>query len=165
MTAPPVTCHTRPVHVVDLAARDTHPLRMAVLRDGTASDEVVFDGDELATTFHLGMRDDGQLIAISSWMERRHPDFPTRPGYQLRGMATDPARRGTGAGALLLTAGVERCRARGAALVWARARMSALGFYTRHGFETRGPTYVDPTTGLPHTDIVLTNFQVVSDTT
>jgi predicted GNAT family N-acyltransferase len=141
------------VHVVDLTARDTHRLRRTVLRDGTASDEVVFDGDELPTTFHLGVRDHGELIAISSWMERRHPDLPTLPAYQLRGMATDPARRGTGAGALLLTAGIERCRTRGAALVWARARVSALGFYTHHGFDTHGPEYIDSTTGLPHTDI------------
>ena len=142
------------MHIVEIAAGDTHPLRRTVLRDGTKSDQVDFDGDDESTTFHLGARDGGELIAISTWMIRRYPDLPAIAGYQLRGMAIDPARRGEGVGAMLLDGGVDRCRSQAAELVWARARMSALGFYERHGFETRGPEYTDVTTGLPHIDIV-----------
>jgi predicted GNAT family N-acyltransferase len=143
------------VHIVEISPTATHPLRRSVLRDGTASDVVVFDGDDLPTTFHLGaMSDDGILIGISSWMERRYPDLPALSGSQLRGMATDPAVRGTGAGAAMLAAGVARCADGGIDVVWARARISALGFYVAHGFEPRGPEYTDLTTGLPHVDIV-----------
>lgn len=140
--------------IVDLAAADTFPLRRAVLRDGTKSDRVMFDGDDLASTFHLGVRDGGDLVAISTWMVRCYPDLPALAGYQLRGMATDPARRGSGVGAALLAAGIEQCRASGAEVVWARARTSALGFYKRHGFAPKGPEYTDLTTGLPHIDII-----------
>lgn len=143
-------------HVVHLTADETHPLRRRVLRDGTPSDVVVFDGDELDSTFHLGFRtDQGDVVGVSTWLARNYPDRPADVGYQLRGMATDPTHRGTGAGAAMLLAGIDRCRDLGATLVWARARDTALGFYTRHGFATVGLGYVDLTTGLPHHDILL----------
>lgn len=140
--------------LVDLRPEETHPLRRTVLRDGTPSDVVVFDGDELSTTFHLGYRVDGELVAISTWLARPYPDRPAEPGVQLRGMATAASHRGTGVGALLLAAGLERCARAGATLVWARARDAALAFYERHGFTTVGPGYTDLTTGLPHHDVV-----------
>ncbi len=142
--------------MVEITAADTHPLRARVLRAGTPSYVVVFDGDELDTTLHIGCRLGGELIGISTWLARPYPDRPAEVGYQLRGMATDPARRGVGAADAMLTAGLDRCRGAGATVVWARARDSALGFYARHGFGTVGLGYVDLTTGLPHHDIVLT---------
>ena len=142
------------MEVIEIDADATHPLRKSVLRDGTRSDRVVFDGDEQASTFHLAVPGDDGPIGIATWMERRYPDLPALLGYQLRGMATDPEHRGRGIAAALLTEGVERCAGRGAQVVWARARISALGFYEQHGFEPRGPEYVDTTTGLPHVDIV-----------
>lgn len=147
---------TGPVRIVELTAAETHPLRWSLLRDGTASRVVVFDGDELDTTFHLGARGtDGEPIAISTWIERPYPDRPGVPAHQLRGMATAPGHRGTGVSTDVLRAGLDRCRAAGSLLVWARARATALGFYVRHGFEPVGAEYVDLTTGLPHRDILL----------
>ncbi len=140
--------------IVEITAADTHELRRRVLRDGTDSDVVVWDGDDDPHTFHLGVRGDDDLIAVSSWMQRRHPDRPAEDAIQLRGMATDPDHRGTGLGSMLLAAGLDRCAETGVALVWARARVTALPFYVRHGFEPVGPVYTDLTTGLPHRDIV-----------
>jgi thiamine transport system ATP-binding protein len=140
--------------IVEIAATDTHELRRRVLRDGTPSVVVTFDGDELDSTFHLGCRRDGQLIGVSTWMLAAYPDRPAETAYQLRGMATEPALQGTGIGEALLLTGVQRCRDAGAALVWARARDTALGFYERHGFEPVGLGYVDLTTNLPHHDVV-----------
>lgn len=141
--------------IVDLTAEQTHPLRRTVLRDGTASDDVVFDGDGDADTFHLGAEVGGGIGAVSTWVRRRYPDLPAQPAHQLRGMATEVALRGSGVSSTLLSAGLERCRDAGSDVVWARARVTALSFYLRHGFETRGVQYVDLTTGLPHHDIVL----------
>lgn len=140
--------------IVDLRPEDTHALRRAILRDGTASDVVVFDGDELPNTLHLGAVLDGEIIAISTWLRRDHPDRPDHRGVQLRGMATAPDHRGTGISAELLAAGIARCRTVGVALVWARARVAALNFYVRHGFDEVGDDYVDSTTGLAHHDII-----------
>ena len=148
--------HSGVVDVVRLTASDTHPLRRSVLRDGTPSDQVVFDGDDEPTTFHLGVRADDEIVAISTWMARRYPDLPALAGYQLRGMAIDRSMQGAGVGGRLLVAGVERCIELGAVVVWARARVTALAFYERHGFTTHGPEYTDLTTGLQHVDIVRT---------
>lgn len=142
------------IEIVELTAAATHPLRRSVLRDGTISDVVEFDGDDDASTFHLGARLHDELIGVSTWLERRHLDHPDEPAFQLRGMATRPGQRSTGVGTALLHAGLARCADAGAELVWARARTTAIDFYERHGFETLGPIYVDPTTGLDHRDIV-----------
>ena len=142
------------INVVELTAGQTHPIRRAVLRQGTASDIVTFDGDEAPDTFHLGAETDGDIVAISSWIRRRYPDLPVHEAHQLRGMATLPSHRGNGIGALLLLAGLDRGAADGSTVVWARARVSAVPFYTRHRFEPRGVEYIDLTTGLPHHDIV-----------
>ncbi len=141
--------------IVEITASQTYALRRSVLRDGTASDSVEFDGDLLPTTFHLACRlDDGGLVGISTWLARAYPDRPADAAFQLRGMATDPSQRGTGIGTALLVAGIERCRAAGATLVWARARDTAIAFYERHGFRTAGLGYVDLTTALSHHDII-----------
>ena len=142
------------VRIAQIEAVDTHDLRRSLLRDGTASDQVVFDGDDDEDTFHLGAFEVSTLVAISTWMHRRYPDLPGHPGHQLRGMATTPSARGTGVSDLMLVTGSGRCGEVGSTLIWARARVAALSFYQRHGFETRGHQYVDLTTGLPHHDIV-----------
>lgn len=140
--------------IVEIAAADTHDLRRRVLRDGTPSVVLTWDGDDEPTTCHLGVRDGDEIVAISTWLRRRYPDRPADDAFQLRGMATDPAHRGTGVSSRLLVVGLDRCASDGATLVWARARVAALSFYERHGFEPVGPEYVDLTTGLPHRDIL-----------
>lgn len=140
--------------IVEIAAADTHDLRRRVLRDGTPSDVVVWEGDAEPGTFHLGARTPDGLIAISTWLRRRYPDRPAEDAVQLRGMAVDPDHRGTGVADRLLVTGLERCAAEGATLVWARARVAALSFYVRHGFVPTGAEYTDLTTGLPHRDVL-----------
>lgn len=145
---------TAAVEIVEITPADTHALRRRILRDGTASDQVEWDGDDESDTVHLGALVDGELVAISSWMRRRYPDRPADDAFQLRGMATDPTHRGSGVSAELLRHGLARCESAGASLVWARARVAALSFYVRHGFEPVGPEYTDLTTGLAHRDIL-----------
>ena len=140
--------------IVEIAAADTHDLRRRVLRDGTPSDVVDWEGDAEPGTFHLGALTPDGLIAISTWLRRRYPDRPAEDAVQLRGMAVDPDHRGTGVADRLLVTGLERCAAEGATVVWARARVAALSFYVRHGFVPTGAEYTDLTTGLPHRDIL-----------
>jgi predicted GNAT family N-acyltransferase len=143
------------VQVVEIGAGDTHDLRRRVLRNGTASDVVVFDGDDLPTTFHLGISShDGRIVAISTWLQRPHPGSPGRPAHQLRGMATAPDVQRAGLGSELLAAGITACGDRGSEIVWAHARSTALAFYERHGFTVCGDEYVEGATGLAHVDVV-----------
>ena len=139
--------------VIELAAPQTHPLRLEVLRRGTPSRDVAFAEDGLADTLHLGVELDGVVVAVSTWIPKRHPDIAATRAVQLRGMATAPDVRGLGIGGLLLETGVARMFSSGHDLVWARARDTALGFYAGHGFACHGDGYVDPVTGIPHHDI------------
>jgi N-acetylglutamate synthase-like GNAT family acetyltransferase len=75
---------------------------------------------------------------------------------QLRGMAVAHRLQGSGVGATVLAAGIERARIAGCAYVWARARDNALYFYERRGFTTVGDQFVDDATGLGHHLVVQT---------
>lgn len=143
------------MEVVPIETSDTHDLRRRVLRDGTASDIVEFDGDDLPTTFHLGIREDDTVVAVSTWLRRSLASDPDRPAHQLRGMATAPGRQGRGVGSELLAAGIQACGERGSEIVWAHARCTALEFYERHGFSVCGDEYVDAATGLAHVDVCI----------
>jgi thiamine transport system ATP-binding protein len=142
--------------VVELDPTATHVLRRAVLREGRADASVVFDGDDEPGTLHLGLQDtSGALVGVSTWLWRPCPVDPGGRDRQLRGMAVDTTRQGSGFGAVLLGAGVDRAIADGATTVWANARDTALGFYAGHGFEVLEPGHLDATTGLPHHHIRL----------
>jgi len=138
------------VSIVEITADRTHDLRRRVLRSGTVSTDVEFDGDEDPGTTHLGAVRGSAVVAIVTLLRRPFPYEPVTPALQLRGMATDPESRGTGLGMRLVAASEERARGEDATLIWARARSSAIGFYLGAGFETHGTDFDDPTTGLPH---------------
>ena len=136
------------VTVEEVPAADTIPLRGAVLRPGRPA---AIDGDDDPATFHLAARTAaGQVVGVV----RFHPaPCPWRPEvqapWQLRGMATDPAVRGTGAGRALVVEGLTRVAARGGDLVWCDARVAAAGFYERMGFTVVTGEYDKPGIG-PH---------------
>ncbi len=139
-----------PMDVVEISTADTYALRRRVLREDSPDPTAVrVPGDDDAGTVHLGVRDGDTLVAISTWVVRDTPDGAS-PAVQLRAMAVDESCQGTGIGAVLLAAGVDRAVAGGATVDWANPRDTALGFYDRAGFSVVGDGFVDATTGLPH---------------
>ena len=125
--------------VVTVGVDELYELRMDVLRRGTPSDNVEFAHDRDPETRHLAIRDEaGVVIAASTWALRPFPDRPDEPAVQLRGMAVSVEHRRRGLGAAMIEAGLEDARARGAVVVWANARDSALDFYTANGFVVEG---------------------------
>ena len=135
--------------VVRIDATDTHDLRRRVLRSGISNTVLVWPGDDEVTTLHLGIRDEhGAVVAISTWLARPAPNGEV--ATQLRGMATDPERLGRGLAGALLVAGASAATSRGHHVVWANARVSALGFYERAGWTAQGPVFHTADTGLPH---------------
>jgi GNAT superfamily N-acetyltransferase len=127
------------------------PYRLRWLRRGTASENVVFTGDDDADTVHLLARGpDGAPAGVASWMVASSPDRPGEPALQLRGMATDPAHRRQGVGRALIEAGMLLAAERGLPWVWANARDSALDFYRSAGFDVVGDGFVTADTELPH---------------
>jgi predicted GNAT family N-acyltransferase len=137
------------VTVEEVTAEVTYPLRRLVLRPNGG--EIVWAGDEDPATVHLAARTaDGAVVGVV----RFHPaPCPYRSGaaapWQLRGMATDPTVRGTGAGRALVEEGRARVAARGADLVWCDARVPVIGFYERMGFTVVSEPFDKPGIG-PH---------------
>lgn len=147
MTAEPGT-----VTVEESDADTTYPLWRDVLREGRPVPRLA----DPAGTFHLAARTAGGAVvgvvrfspAPCPW--RRDAHAP----WQLRGMATDPGVRGTGAGRVLITEGLARVAARGGDLVWCDARVPALGFYERVGFAVVTDEFDKPEGG-PHRGMLI----------
>jgi len=144
-----------PLTVVEISAEDAYDLRRRVLREGTPSDEVRFEQDAWPATFHLGARDEvGALVGIATFFPSPTPLREGRQAAQLRGMAVDDARQGTGIGRLLLDAAMERLRNAGFEVLWANARDTALPFYRRLDMEVVGEGFLTRDTKLPHHVVV-----------
>lgn len=136
--------------VVVLATADTHDLRRRILREGRIDASVTWPGDDDPETTHLGIERHREVIAISTWLPTELRVDGRLRVVQLRGMATEPAFAGTGLGGRLLRAGIARAAEQGAEVVWANARIGAVGFYEHAGFTTVGDVFTIADVGLPH---------------
>ena len=132
-------------------------LRMAVLRDGTPSQDPRYADDDTEGSVNLGIRESGILVACSTWLPRPWPLDIDASATQLRGMAVAKHLQSKGLGNILLQAGITRAKAHESTYVWARARDRALYFYERNGFETIGDQFIDEASGLAHHLVMLKN--------
>ena len=130
-------------------------LRMAVLRDGTPSQDPRYADDDTEGSVNLGIRESGILVACSTWLPRPWPLDQSAPATQLRGMAVAKHLQSKGLGNILLQAGITRAKTLESTYVWARARDRALYFYERNGFETIGDQFIDEASGLAHHLVML----------
>jgi GNAT superfamily N-acetyltransferase len=133
------------MEVRQITPADSADLRREVLRGGR---DVPLPGDE-SPAFHVGVYDGPHLVATGNVRPEPAPWLPDEPGWRVRGMATDPAHRGRGAGALVLDALVAHAAAGAGCVLWCNARTPARAFYERAGLVVRGAEWVDPEIG-PH---------------
>ncbi len=132
------------MRVRTISPADSADLRRRVLRGGR---DVPLPGDE-APAFHVGAYDAAVLLGTGNI--RADP-----PGWwRVRGMATEPGRRGTGVGAAVLGALLAHARGHGGGAVWLNARTPARAFYERHGFTVQGEVWDEPDIG-PHVRMIL----------
>jgi len=139
--------------VVEVSDADTtYPLWRDVLREGRTVPRL----EDPAGTFHLAARTvAGLLVGVVRFSPAACPWRPgARAPWQLRGMATDPAVRGTGSGRALVAEGLARVEAQGGDLVWCDARVAAVGFYQRMGFTVVTEEFDKPEGG-PHRGMVV----------
>lgn len=123
------------------SAAEVLPLRGAVLRGGAPHEG--FAEDDLPGTFHLAAEEDGRIVGVATFLQH---DVGV---WQLRGMAVEQGRQGSGIGRLLLDDALVRLRALGATALWANGRDTALGFYERLGWRVVGGGFAN-VDGLPH---------------
>jgi GNAT superfamily N-acetyltransferase len=127
-------------------------LRHRVLRAGLPRSEAIFAGDDLPESHHFAAVCDGSVIGCASFHLNRWQD---QPAHQLRGMATDPAWVGCGVGTAVLRFGIDTIRARSPVhRFWCNARLIAVPFYQKMGWQIASELFEIPTAG-PHHRMVL----------
>jgi GNAT superfamily N-acetyltransferase len=149
------------IRVRSITAEETRPLRHAVLRPGQSFEQTVYSRDDHPETVHLGAFEGDRLVAIASLYREAMPHRPTRAAWRLRGMATDAERQGRGFASVVLDASVAHVAAEGGGELWCNARVPALGFYQRCGFEVDGDEFEIDGIG-PH--VVVTRMVGPADT-
>ena len=129
--------HEKLYVVTEVDEPSTVELRHRILRAGMPLSAVAMDGDAGATWF--GVICDGDLEGTAGVFDEESPDGDSR--HRLRAMVTSEAIRGSGLGRLLIDAVCDHVVADGGSSVWASARTSAAGFYTKLGFEVTSDEY------------------------
>ena len=133
-----------------ITSRDTWPLRAAVLwPEKEPGSSCQLPSDDLSDTLHFGVLREGALVSIGSFSRQHHPDLPGEVQFRLRAMATHESNRKMGVGSILIAGAIAALSEEDCSVVWADARLAALGFYERLDWEVTGPTYVVPLRG-PH---------------
>ena len=128
-----------------ISASATYWLRNKVLRPGRPVSECYFPGDDSKGTFHLGIYNDENLIGVASFMKNSNPFFDHLSQHQLRGMAVLPENKGKGFGSLLLKEAESKIKKEHQeSFLWFNARVTAIDFYQRHGYECIGEKFEVP---------------------
>ncbi|MBV9100194.1 MAG: GNAT family N-acetyltransferase [Candidatus Dormibacteraeota bacterium] len=126
------------------------PLRHQVLRAGQPIDVARSKQDGLPGTVHYAAYEDDTVVGVVTQFPDDTDLAPGVHAERFRGMAVDPAWQGRGVGRVLMRAAVELARSRGAEVLWANGRDTALDFYTRIGFRVIGDGFVDGVMHLGH---------------
>ena|SRR5690606_13454124 len=132
---------TNSIQIKEISALETYGIRHPVLREGRPIEDCRFDGDDLPTTFHLGLFYEDVLVGVASFMENNHTFFSDEYQYQLRGMAVLKSHQGKQLGDALLNYGEKFLKEKNVTLLWFNAREIAVNFYRRNGSEIIGEPF------------------------
>lgn len=136
--------------VQHISSEETLDLRTRILRPGQPLSTVMYAEDNLPTTFHLGIKLEGQIVCNGTFMLGSSDYFPTVVGaYRLRGMAVATEFQGQNLGSALLGEAENILRSRNCPLLWFNARVSAAAFYAKNGYLVIGGVFDIPGGG-PH---------------
>lgn len=132
-----------------VSASEVYPIRQQVLRPDHPPEAAVFPGDELESTYHLGIYEEGSLVGIASLYQEGPEGYGLDHAWRLRGMAVLPEHHGHGLGSKLLQACMAYAAAHGGEQLWCNARTKTRPFYEQLGLNIEGDAFEIPGVG-PH---------------
>ena len=141
---------------------ETLALRHRVLRPHQFGEDLRLPSDDDPSTAHFVAVDaGGEVVGTAHVFPVPAPWDPDAAGaWRLRGMATAEEWRSKGVGAAVLTAVVEHVTGASGRLLWCNARLPAVPFYERAGFERVGEEWNEPEIG-PHVAMQLLLLQFI----
>jgi ribosomal protein S18 acetylase RimI-like enzyme len=133
------------IQIRKITASETYPLRHAILRQNEPIEKCIYPFDTAATTLHFGLFENNALLGIISVFETKKEVFIDQKQFQIRGMAVLENHQKKGHGAALVKHTMNYLQNEQEYLIWFNARIIALGFYEKLGFEKIGPEFeIDP---------------------
>jgi GNAT superfamily N-acetyltransferase len=127
------------------------PVRKSVLRPNEPVEPS--DYDSAPGVQHVGAFVGREPVGCATVFVSPYDDEPG--AWQLRGMAVAQGHRSAGIGGVVLQEVVRLAKEESVPLVWANARVPALRFYGRHGFEVVSEEFDYGPASIPHRVIVL----------
>jgi GNAT superfamily N-acetyltransferase len=143
------TLSQKDITIQPIKGSDTIPVRHAVLRQGKPIEACYIPQDDLSNTYHFGLFYKNQLAGVCTFVADQSPLFKDSNQYRLRAMGVLEEFQGLQFGKLLLTHGVNFLKSKNINKLWFNARIVALNFYKKNGFETIGAQFNIPEVG-PH---------------
>lgn len=126
------------VKIKEITALETFSVRHPVLRYGKPIESCHFEGDDLPTTTHFGLFNEGQLTAVISMFEANNILFSERKQFQIRGMAVLEQYQKKGFGEVLLKYCENQIKSKMGEIIWFNARETAVGFYEKSEYQKIG---------------------------
>ena len=124
-----------------IRAIETFSVRHPVLRAGKPIEDCRFDGDDLETTTHFGLFLENILIGVISIFKMQNQLFSAKKQFQIRGMAVLEDYQKKGFGAALVQHVEHYLESRNETIIWFNARISAVGFYEKLGYQIIGDAF------------------------
>ena len=124
-----------------ITAAETYPLRHKILRQNEPIEKCVYPFDTADSTVHFGLFEHNALFGIISVFETKKDVFTDQKQFQIRGMAVIENQQKKGYGAALVKHTMAYLQKEKEFLIWFNARIIALGFYEKLGFERIGTAF------------------------
>jgi len=125
-------------------------LRRRILRAGMPDVSAEFPGDRDPRALHFGAFSGATAVGCLTLIRSTHDG---QDAWQLRGMAVDGTCQGNGIGHRLLLFARDAISNDRISVWWCNARVSAVGFYQKHGWQIASDVYEIPPIG-PHFKMV-----------
>lgn len=133
--------------IKEIAALETYPVRHPVLRTKRPIETCRFEGDDLETTKHYGLFVKEKLVGVTTLMQSSNDLFENKHQFQMRGMAILSHYQGQGLGAHLIREIEKNMKNHESVVLWFHARLTAVPFYEKMGFEIKGNSFEIPEIG------------------